>query len=100
MNDRAVNPDGREVVLPDDAWRHIIASHPEMSEYRDAILRAIAEPDLRRPDVRPAREGYFLRGAGPSRWIRVVVDFSHSEAFVVTAFAERRDPPGWRTSST
>jgi hypothetical protein len=61
-------------------------------------MRAIARPDHRAPDVRPGRERYFLRGAGPSRWLRVVVDSAKAEAVVVTAFPERRDPPGWQTS--
>lgn len=95
---RALDPDGREVVLTHDAWRHVIAGHPELADHRDLLMRAIAEPEHRSADRRPGRERYFVRG-GPSRWVRVVVDFSQTEAVVVTAFSERRDPPGWQTSS-
>jgi hypothetical protein len=96
---RAVDPDGRAVVLTRDGWAHVIAGHPEMAGQRELVMRAIAEPEHRAPDVRPLRARYFLRSAGPSRWIRVVVDFSEAEAFVVTAFPERRDPPRWQTST-
>lgn len=96
---RVANPDGRVVALTRDGWAHIVARHPEMSGEREALLRAIEAPDLRAPDARPGRERYFLRG-GPSRWILVIVDLADEEAFVVTAFAERRDPPGWQTSGS
>lgn len=97
---RTVDPDGREVVLTRDGWDHVLASHPELAGQLDLVLRAIAEPDHRAPDARAGRERYFLRSVGPSRWLRVVVDYSESEAFVVTAFPERRDPPGWQTSES
>ena len=97
---RAVDPDGREIVLTRDGWDHVLTSHPEMAGQLDLVLRAIAEPDHRAPDARRGRERYFLRGLGPSRWLRVVVNFSGAEAIVVTAFPERRDPPGWQTSKS
>jgi hypothetical protein len=97
--DRAIDPDGRVVVLTRERWGHILAGHPELAACRPLVMRAIGRPDHRAPDLLTTRERYFLRGVGPSRWLRVVVDFSEAEAEVVTAFAERRDPSGWQTST-
>src|SRR5947209_19976954 len=38
-------------------------------------------------DVVPGRAGFYRHDLGPGRWLRVVVDFNQSPAFVVTAFA-------------
>jgi hypothetical protein len=96
---RAVDPDGREVLLSGEGWGHIVENHPELAPDQELVMRAIARPDHRAPDERRGRERYFLRTETPSRWLRVVVDFSGPVAVVVTAFPERRDPPGWQTSS-
>lgn len=55
---RAVDPDGREVVLTRDGWRHVLASHPELAGQLELVLRAIAEPDHRAPDARAGREHF------------------------------------------
>jgi hypothetical protein len=91
------DPDGRTVVLTSDAWAHIAAQHRELADARASLLIAVQQPDHREPDPRPARERYWLQGAGPSRWLRVIVDFSSDPAEVVTAFGDRKDPAGWNT---
>jgi hypothetical protein len=90
------DPTGRAVVLDAAGWRHIRENHPEMADHRAAVLATVRRPDHRRPDPRPGRERYYRRGIGPSRWCLVVVDFTRQPARVVTAFATRRDPEGWR----
>jgi hypothetical protein len=55
-------------------------------------METVTHPGERRPDVRPGRERYFARGRGPSRWLRVVVDFHADPAELVTAFAHDNDP--------
>lgn len=90
----AVDPDGREVVLDDDAWQHITTRHP-LSGSWPSVLAAIANPDHREPAPRPGRERYWRRGFGPGPWLVVVVDFDERPARIVTAAGRRSDPPGW-----
>lgn len=79
--------------LTAERWGHITApdSHPELASHRDAILRAVSEPDVRRPGREPNEEWFFLAGIGPSRWLQVVVAYGESRGWVVTAFARRSD---------
>jgi len=63
-----------------------------MARFERAIMDAISHPDVRADDVRPGRERYFASGAGPTRWLRVVVEYEGAEGVVVTAFGQRDDP--------
>ncbi|MBV9339053.1 MAG: hypothetical protein JO243_24455 [Solirubrobacterales bacterium] len=76
-------------------WQHVIEEHPELEPHRDAVLDVVAAPDHRGPDPRTGRERYWRRGLGPSRWLMVVVDYVSVPARVVTAYGNRKDPPGW-----
>ncbi len=91
----ALDPDKRRVVLDESGWAHVLDEHGEMEAHRDAVIATVSAPQHRRPDPRPARERYWRRGLGPSRWLLVVIDFSDDPARVVTAYANRKDPPGW-----
>jgi hypothetical protein len=93
--DDTVDPDGRRVVLDPAGWRHILDEHSEIRSHREAILAIVAAPDHREPDRRPGRERYWRRGVGPSRWLMVVVDYGPTPARIVTAYGNRKDPPGW-----
>lgn len=84
--------EGRTVVLSERAWAHIRSEHVELARYEQAIVEAITHPDEHLPDVRPARERYFAAEKGPTRWLRVVVDFSADPGQVVTAFGHEEDP--------
>lgn len=90
-----LDPDGRRVVLDAAGWEHIVAEHAEMAGHREAVLATVTQPHHRGVDPRPARERFWRRGLGPSRWLLVVVDFAGQLARVVTAFGNRKDPPGW-----
>ena len=89
------DPDGRRVVLDEEGWLHIVREHSEMAAHKGDVMAAIAGPDHRSQDLRPARERFWRRGASPSRWLFVVVDFGERPTRVVTAFGRRDDPPGW-----
>lgn len=89
------DPGGHSVVLTAGAWAHVLAGHPELAHAQAEIMAAVQYPDHQEPDVRTGRERYWLQGAGPSRWLRVVVDFGYAPAEVVTAFADRKGPAGW-----
>jgi len=89
-----IDPDGRPVVLDPDGWDHILHEHRELAPYREEIMATVSAPDDRRPDPRPGRERYYQRDVGPSRWLFVVVHFNEMPARIVTAYANRKDPPG------
>jgi hypothetical protein len=57
-----------------------------------AILDAVSRPDAREDDPVPGRERFYRRDLDSRRWLRVVVDFNESPAFVVTAFVQDNAP--------
>ncbi len=91
----AVNdPDGRQVELTRERWQHILDApgHPELSQHQAEVMRAIQEPDERRPGRRDNEQWFFLRDVGPSRWLQVVVAYEDDRGWIVTAFGRRRNP--------
>jgi hypothetical protein len=94
----AKDPDGVRVIVPATLWQDKILRdhHPELASHFADLLRAIAEPDRVLPD--PVYEGrcrHYLRGAGPSRWLLVVVSYEQKPARVISAFGNRKDPRSW-----
>jgi hypothetical protein len=66
--DETIDPLGRTVQLAEERWQHIIDGHPYMTPF-------------------------YLRGAGPSRWLKVVVAFDEdSVGSIRTAFPRRSKP--------
>jgi hypothetical protein len=59
------------------------------------VLRAIAEPDQILDDRVYERRRHYLRGAGPSRWLLVVLSYEQEPARVISAFGNRKDPRSW-----
>ena len=87
------DPDGRRVDFTAGTWRHLTAGRPWLLDDLDAILRAVARPDLREPDPLSGRERFYRRHVTDRvRWMRVVVDFNEKPAVIVTAFIQRKDP--------
>lgn len=97
MVGEARDPAGERVVVPAGLWRgKILRDHPELAPHLDDVLRAIAEPDQIHDD--PAyerRRRHYLRGAGPSRWLLVVLSYEQELARVISAFGNRKDPRSW-----
>jgi hypothetical protein len=93
----ANDPDGGRVVVPAEIWSEkILRDHPELSPYIDDVIRAITVPDLVQVDpVYQDRRRYYLQGAGPSRWLLVVVSYEQEPARVISAFGNRKDPRSW-----
>lgn len=93
----ARDPRGVRVVLSGALWQEkILQDHPELASHLPDVLRAIAEPDRVLPDpVYEDRRRYYLRGAGPSRWLLVVVSYEQEPARVISAFGNRKDPRSW-----
>ncbi len=94
---KARDPDGVLVVVPSTLWRDkILRGHPELAPHLADLLRAIIEPDHVLPDaVYEGRRRHYLRGAGPSRWLLVVVSYEQEPARVISAFGNRKDPRSW-----
>jgi hypothetical protein len=89
------DPDGYRVQLTSERWEHILVEpngHPELAGYQAEVMRAAHAPDERRPGRRSNEQWFFLRNAGPSRWLQVVVAYEGNRGWIVTAFARRRDP--------
>lgn len=83
-----VDPDGRRVVFDARTEYHLARRRPQMLDHIQAILNTIARPDIHEHDPAPGRERFFRRDLGPTRYLRVVVDFNQSPGFVVTAFVQ------------
>jgi hypothetical protein len=95
---RAFDPDGRPIELTRERWEHIVGDgptgtgHPELRECRAAVIRAVESPTTRLPGLGPGEEWFYLEGAGPSRYLKVVVAFTQGRGRIVTAFARRALP--------
>lgn len=83
----------RDVLLSPERWRHIISAHPEIEPYEAEIRRAVETPTAVLAGREPGEEWLYLEGAGPSRWLKVVVVFdSEDRGRIITSFARRRKP--------
>ena len=89
----AETAEGQRIVLTASAWDHISFEHPEMADFGWAILETAGNPEVVSDDPRPGRRRHYRFQAGPSRWLRVIVDFNQEPAQIVTAHAHRKEPP-------
>jgi hypothetical protein len=87
-----IDPDGVPVDLTDTQWDHICEQRPRLAELRDEILRSVSKPDATAPGKKPNETWFFLRGVGPTAWLRVVVAYEGRRGWIVTAFPRRRYP--------
>jgi hypothetical protein len=84
---------GREITLSPERWQHIVSGHPEIEVYLRDIRRAVEAPTAVIAGREPDEEWLYLEGAGPSRWLKVVVAFdSADQGRIITSFARRRKP--------
>lgn len=87
------DPQGRDVLLSPERWQHIISAHPEIEIYAKEIRRAVESPTTVLAGREPDEEWLYLEGAGPSRWLKVIVVFdSKDRGRIITSFARRRKP--------
>jgi hypothetical protein len=81
------------VLLTTERWQHIVGGHPELAAYENSVLHAVEAPTEALPGREPDEEWLYLRDAGPSRWLKVVVLFeSSTSGRIITAFPRRRKP--------
>jgi hypothetical protein len=90
--------DGNRVVIPAEIWRgKVLKDHPELGVHLRQVVRAIYSPDHVLPDTEfDDRRLHFLRGAGPSRWLIVVLSYEQQPVRLISAFPRRKDPDSWR----
>jgi hypothetical protein len=95
------DPEGRRVVLLARVWHDkVLPEHPEMMPFVAKVLQAVIVPEHVEADREYAeRVHYCVRGIGPSKWLLVVVSYEQVPARIVTAFARRKDPSQWDTST-
>jgi hypothetical protein len=87
------DPEGRDVLLGVERWEHIVDGHPELGHVQEEVLRAVESPTEVIPGRSSGEEWFYLEGAGPSRWLKVVVVFDRSNrGRIITAFGRRRKP--------
>jgi len=91
------DPAGARVVLDGRVWdEKIVRDHPEVASCKDDAVRAVSAPDHVAPDpASAARKRFYLRDAGPSRWLLVVVSYEQKPARIISVFANRKDPKTW-----
>lgn len=92
-----VDPDGTRVILLARVWDgKVLRDHAELDGYLSHVLRAVDQPDHVEPDpIYELRRRFHLRGAGPSRWLLVVVSYEQEPARIISAFGNRKDPRSW-----
>lgn len=92
-----VDPSGARVVLLGRVWDgKVVPDHPEMAPLVADVLRTVAAPDhIELDPARDDRVRYYAHHAGPSEWLLVVVSYEQTQARIISAFANRKDPPGW-----
>jgi hypothetical protein len=89
----AVDPDGRRVAFDAGSYLHLARRRPALLDHLDSILATVQSPDLHVLDPIPGRERYYYRRHfDGSRWLRVVVDFSHDPGWIVTVAVQTNDP--------
>lgn len=79
-------------MRPSGQSNHRGTGHPELRGHRDDVMRTVREPTLRMPGRTPNQEWFYLEGVGPSRYLKVVVEFTQDRGRIVTAFARRSTP--------
>jgi hypothetical protein len=66
---------------------------PWLLDHVDAILATLEMPDHHTEDPNHARrERFYRQDLAARRWLRVVVDFSGTPAWVVTVAVQTNDP--------
>ncbi len=80
------DPDGRRVVLTQEAWDHIREGHSLLASRMREIMAAVREPTRRLPGRTEAEEWYFTSEALERLWVQVVVHYEGGEGWIVTAF--------------
>lgn len=83
------DPRGRTVVLTPERWLHVLIEHGDLTEERDTVLSAVAEPTVVRRGRAANEVHYFRARVGPSSWLQVVVHYHDETGRITTDFGRR-----------
>jgi len=83
-----VSAEGGTIRLTAERWQHIVERHPELTDLRDEVLRAVAEPA--RVLDGGAGERLAVRDVEPGKAVVVVYQEGEPDGFIITAFLTRR----------
>lgn len=80
----------------DRIWNEkILKARPDLQQLLTEMLNTVSDPDHVAPDPLANRRRYYRRDVGPSRWLLAVVSYEQEPARIITALANRKDPPSW-----
>ena len=79
---------GIPIRLTDERWMHIVENHDELAGKREAVLEAVADPDV----ILEGSEGELLATRFGEQYAVVTVykEISATDGFVITAFETSR----------
>jgi len=88
---------GARVVVYRRVWEEkVLVAHPEMNDHLEDVLRSVSTPDhVEQDPVAPGRTRCYAHRVGPSDWLLTVVSYEQNPARIISAFANRKDPPKW-----
>jgi hypothetical protein len=69
-----------------------VARHPELAGHVAWLISAVQAPDSVHRGRFPGQEWLYLAEAGPSRWLKVIVDYDGDRGLIITAFPRRAKP--------
>jgi hypothetical protein len=74
---RVTDRRGREVVLTEDDWRHVVLEHPPMVGREEDVRAAVEQAEMINRDRRRAHRECHYRRPGPDRArLKVVIHYS------------------------
>ena len=81
---------GREIVLTDSGWLHVLVGHPEMIGCEGDVRAAVGEADFINRDADHAhRENHYRVVAGRVH-LKVCVEYAATPEVVITAHVSQR----------
>jgi hypothetical protein len=103
---QVIDPTGSTIILTDQCWyEHILAFHPAMEEFQEAIKATIVSPlyGMIYSDVDYSDRRIYYSRRGKYQYLKVVVEFDQDRGTVITAFITDRLKSGekliWPKSS-
>ena len=84
----AISRNGVPIRLTDERWSHVLRDHPEVADYVEDVLLAIAEPD----EIRAGDWGALISLRLLNRLYLTVVyrETALGDGFIITAYLARR----------